>query len=76
MSLWATAESARIAALAARDAYWRILERSHARINATGDRSLLPSVDAARRNMVDLNVEYVHARDAAVKSGEQHPEDM
>ena len=74
MSLWAKAESARIAALAARDAYWRILERHKSRL-MRGDASLADKKETAANRMWEAEVEYNAAATIAEKSGEPHPED-
>ncbi|HMY15907.1 MAG TPA: hypothetical protein PKA58_06240 [Polyangium sp.] len=74
MSLWAITEEKRIAALAAENAYWIMMERNRARV-AKGDRSLVGPLDEARRHFVALEIEYVQATKAAVDSGEPHPED-
>lgn len=74
MSFWSVAEEKRIAALAARDAYWRILERHKSR-TARGDDSLFEQKEASRIQMSRMDVAYNRAFKAAVESGETHPED-
>jgi hypothetical protein len=74
MILWAKAESARIAALAARNAYWVVLERHKSR-KARGDESLAKAKEDAADRMWAAEVEYNAAATAAEKSGEPHPED-
>lgn len=75
MSFWEAAESARVAALAARDAFWRIRERHKVRME-NDDRSLLPEFDEKRRNMTRMDIAYNNALSAALKSGEKHPEEQ
>lgn len=74
MSLWAEAESKRIAALAARNAFWIVLERHKSRVHR-GDNSLADEKEAACARMWAADVEYNAAATAAEKSGEPHPED-
>jgi hypothetical protein len=74
MSLWAIAEEKRIAALAARDAYWRILERHKWRSERV-DESLFEQKEAARIQMFTLDMDYNRAVQDAIESGEPHPED-
>lgn len=74
MSFWAKAEEMRIAALAARDAFWRVLERHHMRI-ARGDMSLADEKVKTADRMWAAEVEYNAAVKAAQASGEPHPED-
>lgn len=74
MSLWSKVDDTRIAALAARDAYWRIVERHKSRL-ARGDNSLAGEKMAAADRMWAAEVEYNTAVVAALSSGEQRPED-
>jgi hypothetical protein len=74
VSTWAKAEEMRIAALAARDAFWRVLERHHARV-ARGDMSLADEKVKAADRMWAAEVEYNAAAKVAERSGEPHPED-
>jgi hypothetical protein len=74
MSLWTIAEEKRIAALAARDAFWRILERHMSRMELR-DNSLQDEKEGARVRMIATESGYSLAMQAALKSGEPHPED-
>lgn len=74
MSLWTIAEEKRIATLAARNAYWIILERHEQRLRH-GDNSLATAMRAASANMWATELEYSAARRAAANSDEPHPED-
>jgi hypothetical protein len=74
MSLWVIAKEKRIAALAARDNYWRMLERHKSRV-ARGDTSLETERMHAADRMWAAEVEYNAAANAAAKSGQPHPED-
>lgn len=74
MSAWEKTESLRIAALAAKDAHWRLIERNRARA-LNGDRSLVGLLDEKRRNAVDAETKYTSAVSDAVNSGERHPDE-
>lgn len=74
MNCWAIAESKRIAALAARDTFWRILERHMSRMEHR-DNSLQDEKEVARVRMISTEIDYSRAMQAALQSGEPHPED-
>ncbi len=72
MSLWAEVESKRIAALAAKDAHWRVLER-HRWKSLQGQLDLTNRVDRLRLETIVAESQYVIAQRAALESGEPHP---
>ncbi len=72
MSLWAEVESKRIAALAAKNAHWVILER-HQWKSQQGQLDLANRVDRLRLETIKAESEYVFAQRAALESGEPHP---
>ncbi len=72
MSLWAEVESKRIAALAAKNAHWVILER-HRWKSQQGQLDLAHQVDRLRLETIKAESQYVIAQRAALESGEPHP---
>ena len=72
MSVWAEVESKRIAALAAKNAHWLILER-HRWKSRQGQLDLANRVDRLRLETIKAESEYVIAQRAALESGEPHP---
>lgn len=74
MSLWAIEEEKRIAAVAARDAFWRMLARHESRLRR-GDASLARAKLDASDHMWATELAYKKAAAAAIASGEIHPED-
>jgi len=72
MSTWAIVEEKRIAALAAKNAHWCILER-HRWKSQQGHLDLAKHVDRIRLESIKAESEYVIAQRAALESGEPHP---
>lgn len=72
MSMWAIVESKRIAALAAKNAHWLILER-HRWKSQQGQLDLANQVDKLRLETIAAESQYVIAQRAAIESGEPHP---